>query len=153
MQALRSRAATLEDVALLAQMNKRLIDDERARNPMSLEQLEARMRNWLERGKYQGELFLQGDEVVAYALYRLSPDEYCPEQAVAYIRHFYVERGRRRQGVGRAALKALASTRFPAGCTVSVDVLATNHGGHQFWSKMGFKPYLTNMKVNGEEVV
>jgi len=148
-----SRRATLADTLLLAAMNKRLIEDEHARNPMSVPELEARMRHWLENGDYEGELFEREGEVVAYALYRLHPDRYFPEQTVAYIHHFYVERGQRRQGVGRKALALLASTRFPPGCQVAVNVLAANPSGYQFWSAMGFKPYQTEMQANREELL
>lgn len=148
-----NRAATLEDVSLLAQMNKRLIEDERARNPMNVLQLERRMRSWLENGEYQGELFERDGEPVAYALYHLRPDRYFPEQTVAYIHHFYVERAYRRQGLGREALRLLTATRFPAGCTVAVSVLAANPGGYQFWATMGFQPYQTEMKIEREELL
>ena len=41
------RPANEADLLLLAQMNKRLIEDEGSRNPMSLDQLADRMRGWL----------------------------------------------------------------------------------------------------------
>jgi len=44
------RVAGSDDVRLLAQMNKRLIEDEGSRNPMSTPELEQRMRGWLDHG-------------------------------------------------------------------------------------------------------
>ena len=38
---------TLEDVPLLAQMNKQLIDDEKSTNPMTVTELEERMRGFI----------------------------------------------------------------------------------------------------------
>jgi len=41
------RDASAADTPLLAQLNRQLIEDEGAANPMSLAELEARMREWL----------------------------------------------------------------------------------------------------------
>ena len=43
------------------------------RNPMTLPELEARMRGWLA-GEYMCALFERAGRVVAYALYRCGPD-------------------------------------------------------------------------------
>jgi GNAT superfamily N-acetyltransferase len=145
---LMGRQATLDDVALLARMNRGLIDDERARNPMNLAQLEERMCGWLERGEYRGELFYREGEPVAYALYQLRQDEYYREHVEVYLRQFYVERAFRRQGVGRAAIDLLSRTRLPAGCAVSIDVLTTNSRGYAFWSSVGFRAQQTRMHAN-----
>ena len=42
-----ARAATEKDLSILVTMNKRLIEDEGHRNPMSLDQLRDRMQSWL----------------------------------------------------------------------------------------------------------
>jgi len=41
------RPATLDDCALLARLNHELIRDEGHRNPMTVPQLEQRMRGWI----------------------------------------------------------------------------------------------------------
>lgn len=64
---LKLRFATAADLPLLAQMNRKLIRDERADNPMSVLQLEERMRGWLD-GEYRAVLFERDEAPVAYAL-------------------------------------------------------------------------------------
>jgi hypothetical protein len=61
------RTATLLDVPLLARLNKQLINDERHRNTMSIEQLADRMSNWLET-EYQATIFSLADKVVGAAV-------------------------------------------------------------------------------------
>ena len=53
----------------VAQMNKRLIEDERHPNPMNVSQLADRMREWL-RGEYACCLATENGKIVAYCLYR-----------------------------------------------------------------------------------
>lgn len=43
------RSATEADVEMLAKMNKQLIEDEGHRNPMTISELAARIREWLQR--------------------------------------------------------------------------------------------------------
>src|SRR5258705_8458320 len=99
------RRATLDDCAVLAEMNQQLIQDERHRNRMTLTELRERMRAWLS-AEYEGVLFEQDQEAVAYALYREEPDE-------IYLRQFFVVRHRRRQGLGRQAIQILQSKILP----------------------------------------
>lgn len=50
-------------------MNKRLIEDEGSRNPMSVAQLAERMRGW-RLGDWEARLFLADEQVVGYALFQ-----------------------------------------------------------------------------------
>src|SRR6266404_7565286 len=93
------RRATLDDCALLAELNHQLIRDEGHRNRMTVPELEQRMKGWLA-SEYAAVLFEDGKEIVAYALYREEPDE-------IYLRQLFVVRDRRRQGIGRKALEIL----------------------------------------------
>jgi hypothetical protein len=68
------RHATLNDCALLAELNHQLIRDEGHRNPMTVPELEQRMKGWLA-SEYSAAIFENGGEVVAYALYREQPEE------------------------------------------------------------------------------
>ena len=143
------RDATPDDAPTLAPMNRRLIEDERHVNPMSLSELEARMRDWLERGEYRAALFFaeaEPDAPAGYVLYQPRRDEYFPERVVVYVRHFYVERGRRRQGIGRLAFETIARERFPVGATLDLEVLASNPVGREFWASLGFEPRYTAMR-------
>ena len=137
------------DLPLLAQMNKRLIEDEGSRNPMSLDQLADRMRGWLH-ADWELKLFATDERVVGYAVYRLRRDEYFPDRVVVYLRQFYIEREMRRQGLGMAAFRALAAEHFPPDCRVVIDALASNPRGYDFWQHVGFEPYCTTMHLRNE---
>lgn len=112
------RRATLDDCALLAELNHQLIRDEGHRNRMTVPELEQRMRGWLS-SEYAAVIFEQGAEVVAYALFRE------PAQEI-YLRQLFVVRSRRRQGIGRQAFEILRSKFWPANKRLTVDVLVQN---------------------------
>ena len=143
------RPANEADLPLLAQMNRRLIEDEGSRNPMSLDQLADRMRGWL-LGDWELKLFATDDRVVGYAVYQLRRDEYFPEQTIVYLRQFYIEREMRGQGQGTAAFRALATEHFPPDSRVVIDALASNPRGYGFWRHVGFEPYCTTMHLRNE---
>lgn len=127
------RPATLDDTPLLAQLNKQLIEDEGHSNPMTVPELEVRMRGWLA-GEYQAILFAEGGVVVAYALYR-------PEGAGFYLRHLFVVRERRRQGIGRRAMELLLTRIWPPGARITVEALAHNQRALGFYRALGFGDY------------
>ena len=112
------RPATVDDCSLLAELNHQLIRDEGHRNPMTVAQLEQRMRDWLA-GEYRAVLFEDYGEVVAYALFRELPDE-------IYLRQLFVVRNRRRRGIGRRAVEILRSEVWPRTRRLTVDVLVAN---------------------------
>ncbi|MDX2006739.1 MAG: GNAT family N-acetyltransferase [Meiothermus sp.] len=134
------RPALPADCALLARMNKQLIEDERSRNPMTLEQLERRMARWLARGEYQVEL-IETERPVGYIVYRTSPDEFYPEQKVVYLRQFFIARECRRKGLGRAAIALWMESRVTECSRVILEVLAKNRAGLEFWRSLGFGDY------------
>jgi GNAT superfamily N-acetyltransferase len=142
------RPASEGDLSLIAKMNARLIDDEGSRNPMGLVELEHRARGWLEDGSWKIDLFERNGDVTGYAVYQQRRDEYDPEQNVVYIRQFYVERHDRGVGVGTEALSLLFEARFPPGCTVTVEALASNPRGERFWTKSGLVPYARTMVLS-----
>lgn len=138
------RSASQNDLPLIADMNRRLIEDEGSRNPMTLPQLEARLARWMREGM-EVCLFEEGGEPCGYCIYAIAPDSYFPELPIAHIRHFFISRGRRNEGLGAEALERLLETRLPAQCRVTLDVLATNARGARFWEKMGFAPYSASL--------
>ena len=90
---------------------------------------------------------LKNEQVVGYTVYQLRGDYYAPEQPVIYVRQYYIEREYRRRGLGRAAFQELVDKNFPEGYdAISLDVVATNPEGQQFWEQLGFVPYFTAMK-------
>ncbi len=127
---MRIERATLADVPRLAEMNKRLIEDEGHPNPMSVPELVARMTDWLA-GEYTGYLLIQEDEAAAYALYRDDGDTW-------YLRHLYVERGYRRQGLATHLLDWLYANVW-TGKPVRLDVLAHNTAAVAFYEAYGFR--------------
>jgi GNAT superfamily N-acetyltransferase len=133
-------------------MNRRLIEDEGSRNPMSLAELQDRMSGWL-RGEWQVEFFVDEDAVVGYAVYQFRRDMYELNKVVVYLRQLYIERDKRSRGLGSRAVKLLAQTRFPIGCRIEVDVLASNPRGVQFWTRVGFQPYCTTMWLQNQETI
>lgn len=147
--ALLIRAATESDLPLLARMNKCLIEDEGSRNPMSVDELQQRMRGWLH-GDWQAALFIEAESTAGYAVYQFRQDDYFPEKTVVYLRQFYIERDRRNKGLGSLAFRTLARERFPEECTIVIDALASNPKGYGFWSKLGFQPYCTTMHLQNK---
>jgi GNAT superfamily N-acetyltransferase len=133
------RFATTADVPLLAQMNQQLIRDEGHRNRMTLPELEARMAAWLA-GEYTAALFAEEGQVVAYALYRHDPDS-------LYLRQFFVVRERRRQGIGRRAMRILLDEVWPRDVRLTVEVLARNTAAWAFWRSVGYQDYSVMLEI------
>ncbi len=133
------RHATLNDCALLAGLNHQLIRDEGHRNQMTIPELEQRLRGWLA-SEYAAVIFEDGGEVVAYALYREQPEE-------IYLRHFFVVRHRRREGLGRRVVEILRSGIWPAGKRLTVEVLVQNSAAVAFWRMAGFKDYSLKLEI------
>ncbi|MGH2616523.1 MAG: GNAT family N-acetyltransferase [Thermomicrobiales bacterium] len=133
------RQATVADSALLAELNKQLIDDEGHRNPMTLPELESRMRGWLA-GDYTATIFERDGRVIAYALWRHEPDD-------IYLRQFFVARAHRREGIGRQAMRLLTDEVWPRGMRVRVEVLVENGAGLAFWRSVGFRDYSMSLEM------
>ena len=134
------RIASQGDCARLAELNHQLIRDEGHRNPMTVLELEERMKGWLA-GEYRAVIFEEHNEVVAYALFREEAKE-------IYLRQFFVVRARRRQGMGRRAVELLRSKVWPKDKRLTVEVLAGNEAGTAFWRSVGFKDYALTLEGN-----
>jgi predicted acetyltransferase len=130
--------ANLEDASLLARLNKQLIDDEGHRNAMTVEQLEDRMRGWLD-GEYRAVLFEHDHDPVGYALYRHDPE-------YIYFRHLFVCREHRRRGVGREAIAWLRANAWQGVSRVRIEVLVDNTAAIEFWRAVGFHNYCITME-------
>ena len=133
------RRATLKDGAALAELNHQLIHDEGHRNPMTVPELEQRMRAWLA-SEYAAVIFEKGAEVVAYALYREQPEE-------IHLRQLFVVRNRRRRGLGRQAMEMLRSKIWPRNKRLTVDVLVQNTVAIAFWRAVGYKDYSLTLEI------
>ncbi|MGA9452411.1 MAG: GNAT family N-acetyltransferase [Verrucomicrobiia bacterium] len=133
------RRATLNDCALLAGLNHQLIRDEQHRNPMTVPELEQRMRNWLA-SEYAAVLFEDDAEVVAYALYREQAEE-------VYLRQLFVVRNRRWQGLGRQAMEILRTKIWPTNKRLTVEVLVRNTAAMAFWRAVGYQDYCPTLEI------
>lgn len=131
--------ASDSDIGLLSDWNHQLIRDERHRNPMTIEQLAERMRNWLKRGEYRAVLF-STDEPVCHAVFRTDAE-------LIHLRQFFVRRDRRRTGVGRAAMSILREQIWPRDVRLTVDVLCHNQGGIAFWRSVGYQDYNLTLEI------
>jgi RimJ/RimL family protein N-acetyltransferase len=79
-----------DDHLILGEMNQQLIEDEGHANPMTMPQLQDRMRGWLE-ADYIAYMIRQNGEIVGYCLYR----DY---GGLIYIRHLFIARDHRCEG-------------------------------------------------------
>lgn len=133
------RFATTEDATLIAPLNQQLIRDEGHRNPMNVTQLAERMSGWL-RGEYQAVVFVEGTSLIGYALFRSECD-------YVYLRQLFVVPERRRQGIGRDALRWLWRNAWPDAPRLRIDVLVENTTGREFWRSVGFQEYSVTMEA------
>jgi predicted acetyltransferase len=133
------RHATEKDCATLADLNYQLIRDEGHRNPMTVLELEERMRGWLGK-EYKAILFEADGVLMAYALYREQAGE-------IYLRQFFVIRQQRRMGIGRQAFEILRSEVWPKGKRLTVEVLVQNVVALSFWRAVGYRDYCLTLEI------
>lgn len=133
------RVATLDDCPRLAELNHQLIRDEGHRNPMTVPELEQRMRGWIS-GEYRAVIYEDGGEIVAYALFREQAEE-------IYLRQLFVVRHRRSQGIGRCAVEILRSRIWPKTKRLTVEVLVANKRAVSFWRSVGYVDYALSLEI------
>jgi len=136
------RFAGNDDLDLLAEWNHQLIGDEGHRNPMKVPELRDRMRTWLA-GEYKAVIFTLRGEAVAYALYREGTKE-------IYLRQLFVQRDRRRQGIGRCAVDILRNEIWPRHKRLTVEVLTANRPGVAFWRAVSYTDYSLLLEIMPE---
>ena len=135
------RFAQEGDIAVLGELNHQLIRDEGHRNPMTVPELEDRMRGWIESCAYRAVILELEGSLAGYALFRLEPEP------TVYLRQFFICRDRRRQGIGRRAIALLQSEVWPPGTRVVVDVLVGNKSAIAFWKAVGFVDYSVSLEM------
>ncbi|MBY9078392.1 GNAT family N-acetyltransferase [Paenibacillus sp. HN-1] len=123
------REAVESDLDLLAEMNKQLIEDEQHDNSMDSGQLKERMQRFIETD-YTAYLFLCKGEATGYSLIR-------HHSVPLYIRHFFIRREYRRQGLGREAFRVLTSHLHTD--NLDVEAMFWNEQALGFWRSLGFK--------------
>lgn len=139
------RFATLDDVPILAVMNKQLTEDEQHRNMFKSEQwFKERMAQFLNED-YTAVLF-EEESVVAYVLYRNHPQR----EDTIYLRQIFVARDRRRQGIGRKVMSILNREIWPKEKRLTVEVLCHNDIARGFYQSAGYKEYCLELEMKPE---
>ncbi len=123
------RKCKLDDVSLLAVLNKQLIEDEQSNNPMGIEELEERMSVFLN-SEYDAYFFWVEEAVVGYALVKHT----CTP---LYLRQFLIAREYRQMHYGTEAFHALLE--YLGVDRMEIEVLPWNERGMRFWESCGFK--------------
>lgn len=136
------RFATENDLDLLAQWNHQLIQDEGQRNRLSLAQLRERMHQWIGED-YKAVLFESNQIPLAYALFREDANE-------IHLIQLYVDRKKRRQGIGHYCVDLLRLGLWPSDKRLIVAALVKNESTIRFWSSIGFTPYRLTMEIMPE---
>jgi L-amino acid N-acyltransferase YncA len=136
------RECSITDIETLAQLNKMLIEDEKADNKMNTEELKERMGKFLKDG-YKAYYFLEGDNrILGYALCDL-------KKTPMYLRQFYIKREERRKGKGKESFKKLIE--YTKREEIGIDVYAWNDVGIKFWVSLGFKNKYMHMEYRRDE--
>ena len=120
---------TINDVPMLARLNKQLIDDEKSNNSMSLSELENRMTEFLNT-EYNAYYFIVDQQIVGYALIKMSIEP-------IYLRQFLINRKYREQHYGKQAFQMLMQHLGLK--RIDLEVLPWNEIGYSFWKSCGFK--------------
>ena len=119
------KECTPEDVSLLAEMNKQLIEDEKADNSMDIIQLKNRMTDFLN-NEYKAFFFILNKEIVGYTLCDMTKEP-------IYLRQFFIKREERGKKYGKIAFKNLLEK---IGIKeIEIDVLKWNEAGIKFLEK------------------
>jgi ribosomal protein S18 acetylase RimI-like enzyme len=137
------RFAVVEDIPLLARMNRQLAEDEGHRNRFHADSwFENRMRDFIN-GNYRAILFEREERIVAYALFT----DQTENSDTVYLRQIFVDRSCRRQGIGRDAMRILQEEIWPAEKRITVGVLYGNQTAIDFYRAIGFQPYSIEMEL------
>lgn len=132
---------TIDDCEYLAELNKELIHAESSDNPMTIKQLEQRMKDFLQTF-YEAYFFIERDRVVGYALIKMDCEP-------LYLRQFLIIQEYRRRHYGEQAFQMLLSCLKTD--SVDIEVLSNNDQGVKFWEKMGFVERHKYMRYKNKE--
>jgi hypothetical protein len=98
------KESTSNDIGLLTEMNKHLIEDEKADNAMDITQLKNRMAEFLKNG-YRAFLFINNEAIIGYALLDMSKEP-------IYLRQFFIKKEERQKHNGKNAFKIIGKTGY-----------------------------------------
>lgn len=141
MNELTIRIGSAEDLDLLANLNRQLIEDEKHDNQMSVGQLKERMRAFLSTD-YKAYIFEDMDDIIGYALVNHF-------RQPLYLRHFFICRNHRRKGYGKLSFETLLEALQTK--QIDIEVMSWNNAGHAFWKSLGFAERSIYMRFEGLE--
>jgi ribosomal protein S18 acetylase RimI-like enzyme len=131
------KECSITDIETLAQLNKMLIEDEKADNKMDMEQLKERMGKLLKNG-YRAYYFLEdNNKILGYALCNF-------KETPIYLRQFFIKREERRKNHGKESFKKLIE--YIKTDEIGIDVYAWNDIGIKFWRSLGFESKYIHME-------
>jgi 8-oxo-dGTP pyrophosphatase MutT (NUDIX family) len=135
------RHAHVADVPTLSQMNFEMskldgVDGE----VMTVEELTYRMTALLETD-YSAVLIYQDDVPVGYALYTVTPKH-------TFIRHFFIRKAYRGQGIGATAFQRLVESEWNDAASIQIEVDSDNKGVRSFWESRGFRKTALRMSLD-----
>ena len=131
------RKCTPDDISKLAILNKQLIEDEKSDNPMSIKELEERMRGFLNT-EYEAFFFVAEEAIVGYALVKNT----CTP---LYLRQFLIDRAYRKKHYGTEAFQVLLKHLSVE--SIDIEVLPWNERGMRFWESLGFREISRYMRL------
>jgi GNAT superfamily N-acetyltransferase len=124
------KECSIMDIEELAKLNKMLIEDEKANNTMSINQLKERMEEFFNTG-YKAYYFMgEHNKILGYALcdFNKSP---------IYLRQFFINREERLKKYGQMAFKKLLE--YIKTDKIEIDIYTWNSIGIKFWKSLGFE--------------
>ena len=137
------RQAKKDDMITVAKMNKQLIRDEGSPNPMTIQELERRFRQWRKEGWRCVVIEHQGT-MIGYCVFKEIKGTHSYQYNLS-LKQFFIRRHLRSRGIGSSALKFMINSFFPKIPRVRVEVLESNQRGKKFWLSNGFVPVATTL--------
>ena len=131
----------IDDCEYLAELNKELIHAEGSDNPMTIKEVEQRMKDFLQTF-YEAYFFIERDKVVEYALIKMDCEP-------LYLRQFLIIQEYRQRHYGKQAFQMLLS--YLKTDSVDIEVLSNNYQGIKFWEEMGFVERHKYMRYKNKE--
>lgn len=129
-----------ESLPLLAEFNRRLLEEEGFPFAVTVAELENRLREMLA-GGYRAVAFIWKSRPVGYCLYRLHP-------RYAYIRHIYVGKDAGREFDVADALALLRREEFHDFATIRIDVPEGRKESVNLLESMGFRPRSVRLELH-----
>ena len=134
------KECTINDIKILAELNKQLIKDEKANNKMDINNLENRMKEFLNNG-YKAYFLKTENDIIGYALCDITKNP-------IYLRQYFIKKEERRKHYGKLGFRKLIE--LLGVDKMEIDVYKWNSVGIKFWESLGFIEQWKRMKYTKE---